>query len=338
MKKILYIGGSLNQTSMLHKVSLELPEYDAFFTPYYADGIENFVSKFGLLDFSVLGGVFRESTEKYLRENNLKLDYRGATGDYELIVTGSDLIIQKNIRDKKIVLVQEGMTDPEDFSYHLVKKLKIPRYFASTSVSGLSDAYDIFCVASHGYKDHFVRKGVKPEKVRVTGIPNFDDCKRYIKNDFPYKDYVLVCTSDTRETYSYENRKKFIEKALRIANGRKMIFKLHPNEKYGRAKAEIDKYAPGSMVFQSGNTNEMIANCSLLITRFSTVVYVGIALGKEVYSDFDVDELKRMTPIQNGNTSARNIAREIKILLGDNANINEFLPASSNKESYSTAG
>lgn len=338
MKKILYIGGSLNQTSMLHKISLELPEYDAYFTPYYADGIVNFVSKFGLLDFSVLGGIFKENSEKYLMANNLKLDYRGVKNDYDLVVTGSDLIIQKNIRDKKIVLVQEGMTDPEDLSYHLVRNLKLPRYFASTSVSGLSDAYDIFCVASHGYKNHFISKGVKPEKIRVTGIPNFDDCKMYIKNNFPYRDYVLVCTSDTRETYSYENRKKFIEKAVKIANGRKMIFKLHPNEKFGRAKSEIDKYAPGSMVLQNGNTNEMIANCSTLITKYSTVVYVGIALGKEVYSEFNVEELRKMTPIQNGNTSARNIAREIRILLGDNININEFVPAVGNKESYSTAG
>ncbi|MDB5091460.1 MAG: hypothetical protein JWR09_5454, partial [Mucilaginibacter sp.] len=31
-------------------------------------------------------------------------------------------------------------------------------------------------------------------------------------------------------------------------------------------------------------------------------------LGKKVHSYFDVDELKRLAPIQNGGTSAKNIA------------------------------
>jgi hypothetical protein len=35
---------------------------------------------------------------------------------------------------------------------------------------------------------------------------------------------------------------------------------------------------------------------------------VGIALGKEVYSDFPMEELRRMCPIQNGGRSAASIA------------------------------
>jgi hypothetical protein len=62
------------------------------------------------------------------------------------------------------------------------------------------------------------------------------------------------------------------------------------------------------LVFDSGNTNEMIANCDILITRYSTVVYVGLALGKECYSYFDINMLKRLTPMQNGGNSHRNIA------------------------------
>jgi hypothetical protein len=52
----------------------------------------------------------------------------------------------------------------------------------------------------------------------------------------------------------------------------------------------------------------MIANCVELITQYSTVVYVGLALGKPVHSYFDVDDLKRKLPWQNGGTSARRIA------------------------------
>jgi hypothetical protein len=306
---ILFICGSLNQTKMMHQISTYLDDkYNCFFTPYYADGLEGYLSKRGLLDFTVLGGNFKKNTEIYLAQNGLKVDYKGLNDNYNLIVTCSDLIVPKNTRDKKIVLVQEGMTDKENIFFYLSKYLGLPRYLASTSTTGLSDAYDTFCVASDGYKDLFVRKGCKEEKIRVTGIPNFDNCKAYRKNNFSYKNYVLVCTSDARETFKYENRKKFILKAVRIAGNSQIIFKLHPNENFERAIKEIKEHAPGSLVFADGNTNEMIANCKTLITKFSSVVYVGLALGKKVYSDFDVNTLKLMTPLQNGGYSARNIA------------------------------
>ena len=315
-RKILYICGSLNQTTMMHQISKYLPGYDAYFSPYYADGFVGKLANTHLLDFSVLGGQFRERTIKYLKTNDLNIDFKGILHEYDLVFTCSDLITPRNILDKNVVLVQEGMTDPENFMYHLVRTLKLPRWLASTSTTGLSDAYDKFCVASEGYKDLFISKGVKAEKICVTGIPNFDNCKKYLDNDFPHKNYVLVATSDMRETYKYENRKKFIKRALKIANGRQLIFKLHPNELVERAKQEINLYAPGALVYSQGKTEEMIANCDILITRFSSVVYVGLALGKEVYSDFDLEMLQKLKPIQNDGTSAINIARVGEKLLG----------------------
>ena len=148
----------------------------------------------------------------------------------------------------------------------------------------------------------------------MTGIPNFDNCARYVKNDFPLKHYVLVCTSDTRETWTYENRKRTILNAVKIADGRQLVFKLHPNEKVKRATEEINRWAPGALVYPTGKTEEMIANCDVLITRFSTTVYVGLALGKEVYSEFDVDQLRELTPLQNG-SAAKNIAEVCRALL-----------------------
>lgn len=325
-KKVLFICGSMNQTTMLHKISMKLPEFECFFTPYYGDGVIKKASEMGLLDFTVLGGKLKKQSLEYILHNNLPLDNGGIKNDYDLVVTSSDLIIQKNIRNKKIILVQEGMTDPENFAYYLVKTFKLPRYLASTSTTGLSNAYDYFCVASEGYKELFIKKGVDEEKILVTGIPNFDNCADYLNNDFPHKNYVLVCTSDTRETFKYENRKKFIKKALKIANGKQLIFKLHPNENYERAEREIKKHAPGALVYSSGNTNHMIANCDTLITRFSTVVYVGLALGKEVYSEFNLEELKKLTPLQNGGKSSENIAEICKLLLESKQDIRTILP------------
>lgn len=310
MRKILFIGGSLNQTSMVHAIAKHLDDtFDCWFTPYYCDGLLKHLSKRGLTDFTILGETIRARTMQYLRDNHLQIDYRGAANDYELVVTTSDLIVQKNIRNKKIVLVQEGMTDPENVMYYLVKSLKLPRYLASTSTTGLSDAYDAFCVASKGYRDHFIRKGARPHKLKVTGIPNFDNAAQYLRNNFPHRHYVLVATSDARETLKYDNRKKFVHRAKEIANGRQLIFKLHPNEKAERATAEIKAIVPKALVYSTGNTNHMIANCDILVTQYSSVVYVGLALNKEVHSYFNREELLRLMPLQNGGRSAYNIAR-----------------------------
>jgi len=142
----------------------------------------------------------------------------------------------------------------------------------------------------------------------VTGIPNFDNCRRFLDNTFPLRDFVLVCTSDVRETFGFEDRKGFIRNAVRIAGDRPLIFKLHPNERVGRATREIERHAPQARVYATGPTEEMIANCSVLITRFSTTAYVGLALGKEVYSDFDIEGLREKLPIQNNGTAAEAIA------------------------------
>ncbi len=313
--KVLFICGSLNQTTMMHSIAEQLDGTEQYFTPYYSDGMLRMLAKMGTLDWTILGGHFRRATEEYLTSHELRLDYEGRLHNYDLVVTCQDLIIPKNIRRSTVVLVQEGMTDPENMIYHLVRWLKIPRYLASTSATGLSHMYDAFCVASKGYRNHFIKKGVDPSTLHVTGIPNFDNCERYRINDFPHQDYVLCATSDSRETFKIENRNKFIRRALEIADGRELLFKLHPNENHERAQREIEKLAPHSPVFIQGNAHEMVANSAVLITRFSTLAYTGLALNKEVHSDFDLQELRLLMPIQNGGTSAHNIATVCRNLL-----------------------
>lgn len=310
MKKILFICGSLNQTMQMHKIAQHLmSEYDCYFTPYYADGIINFLARLGWLDFTVLGGRHRRETDDYLAKNKLKVDERGEKNQYDLIITCSDLIVQKNLKGKRLVLVQEGITEPEGFVYKLVRWLKLPRYLANTATNGLSDAYDIFCVASQGYIEHFIRKGVKPEKIAVTGIPNFDDMESFYQNKFPLRGYVLVATTPYRETFRPDNRMFFIKQCVEIAKGRSLIFKLHPMENVKRATKEILKIAPDALVLTHGNVAHMIANATVVITQQSTCTFVAVALGKEVYTKLNVEELKRLMPIQNSGTSASHIAK-----------------------------
>lgn len=314
-EKILFIGGSLNQTTMLHKIAQHMTEYECYFTPFYADGIEDLAGRAGWLNFTVLGGRHLRETQEYLAQNSLPVDYRGKRHSYDLVVTSSDLIIQKNIRGKRIVLVQEGITEPETWLYWIVRWFKLPRYIANTSTSGLSHAYDIFCVASEGYAKHFIHKGVRPERVAVTGIPNFDNLQDNLKNDFPYRDFVLVATSPLRETLRRDGRAAFIQRCVKIAGGRPLIFKLHPTENAKRAQREIRRHAPGAQVFTRGNVNHMIADASTVITQQSTCTFVAVALGKEVYTNLDLDELKRLMPIQNDGTSSQRIANIAKRVL-----------------------
>ena len=165
--KILFIGGSLNQTTMMHQISLYFADCDCYFTSFYSNGVIGFLAQTGFLNFTILGGRFREQTEQYFISNNLVSDYKAKKQNYDLVFTCQDVIIPHNIKGKKLVLVQEGMTEAENFIYHLAKLFSLPRWFAGTSTTGLSHAYDLFFVASDGYRDLFISKGVEPSKIRL---------------------------------------------------------------------------------------------------------------------------------------------------------------------------
>lgn len=314
-RRILFIGGSLNQTTMLHAVAQELGAHDCRFTTFYADGLVRRAAEGGWLDRTILGGRHQQASEAFLREQGAQLDPRGEVAPADLVVTCTDLLLQRNLAGRPLVLVQEGMTDPENWRYHLVRRLGLPRWMANTSMTGLSHAYSAFCVASEGYKELFCRKGVAADRLEVTGLPNFDDCASYLRNDFPHRGYLLAVTSCLRENWKWEDRRGFIRDCLRRADGRPLLFKLHPNEDHERARREIERETKQALVFASGNTNHMVANCDLFVTRYSSVVYVAAALGKPIHSDLDEATVRRLMPVQNGGTSARRIANVCRRLL-----------------------
>lgn len=293
----------------MHQISRHFTDCDCFFTSFYSNKAIDFFIKKGVLEFTMLGGRLREQTENYFITHNLITDYKAKENQYDLVFTSQDLIIPGNIRKNRIVLVQEKMTEPDNLILNMVKIFPLPRWLAGTSTTGLSNAYDLFFVASEGYRDLFISKGVNPLKIRVTGIPDFDNAAQYLQNSFPYRNYVLAATSNRRENMKYENRKRFIRKVLTIADGRQVIFKLHPNENWYRATMEIYGYAPDALVYSDVSINPLIANCDVLVTLYSPLVYIGMALGKEVHSDFSMDLLQKLTPVQNNGTSASEIAR-----------------------------
>ncbi len=312
-KKILFIIGSPNQTTQMHQVAAMLPDYDCFFSQLFSSNpVIKAAVKAGLFNNTILAGEFKNKADVYLKQHQLRNDYAlgRCKNDYSLVVFCSDMLIPQTLRSIKSVWIQEGMTDPVTAWGSFVHSMGLPGYFAgNTAFNGCSNLCDIYCAASEGYKKQFAAYGTAEEKIFVTGIPNYDNIQSFLDNDFPYHDYVLVATSDARETFKKDDREKFIGDCVKIAGGRQLVFKLHPNEQKERAVAEIKKFSPAdTMIFPDGNTNHMIANCSELITQYSTVVYAGIALGKKVHSYFDVKQLKALAPVQNGGSSAANIA------------------------------
>jgi len=310
--KILFITGSLNQTSQMHQIAQQLVDYDCWFSQFFSDSpfVNRLIKHTSLLNGTILSGQFRINSEQYLLQNGLQIDYQAKKNEYDLVVYCSDLHVPQRMRKTKTIWIQEGMTDKYTWLSKIVKALGIsPVLSGGTSLNGSSNICDIYCAASEGYKNQFSRLGTDADKIVVTGMPNYDNISQFLDNDFPHRNYVMVATTDMRETFRAEDRPAFIREAVKIANGRKLLFKLHPNEKFDRAEAEIIKHAPaGTLIYQSGNTNHMIANCTELITQYSTVVYIGMALDKKVYSYFDTEQLKQLAPIQNAGVSAYNIA------------------------------
>lgn len=321
-KKILFICGSINQTTQMHQIAREMPEYEQVFTPYYGNLDFDFLKRVGALDATIGGRPLSKRCQDYLEKHDLPIEWKGHKGDFDLAFQCSDLVRPQNLWDKKVILVQEGMTDPPSVFYPVYQRLKIgnyrllPGWVAGTSTFGLSGQYTKLCCASTGYKKEFVKRGADETKMVVTGIPNFDNCARFLNNDFPHKNYVLCCTSDTREVFWFEDRKAVIDNALRIANGRQLIFKLHPNENVERAVREIKEWAPNALVYPTGSAEHMVANCDVLICTYSSVAYVGLALGKEVHSFYPNEELKELLPLQH-RSGAKNIADVARELLGD---------------------
>ena len=330
-KKVLFLIGSPNQTTQMHQVASELTDHDCFFSQLYTENKLNcLVQKMGLLNTTILGGEFKRKGDAYLAEHNLANDYAGKVfnNKYDMAVFCSDLIITPKLRHLKTVWVQEGMTDPLTNWAKFINKMNLPGYLAmNTSLNGGTNICDVYCAASTGYKEQFTKLGTKASKIAVTGIPNYDNVREFLNNDFPYRDYVLVATSDIRETFNKDSREEFLANCVKIANGRQLIFKLHPNEEKERAVAEIKRIAPASaLIYTDGNTSHMVANCQELITQYSTVVYIGISLGKKVHSYFDIEKLKSLTPLQNGGTSAAAIAEICRNYLAFKGKKGEFVP------------
>jgi hypothetical protein len=70
---------------------------------------------------------------------------------------------------------------------------------------------------------------------------------------------------------------------------------------------EVERWAPNARCVTSGSGEVLAANCHTLVTEWSTLAYVGLALGKPTYSYRDLEHHKSLLPDQHGR-GAENIA------------------------------
>src|SRR5215831_7872906 len=97
-KRVLFVCGSLNQTTQMHQIAGELPEYDRYFTPFYATGALDLARRLRLAEFTVMGYRHSARCLAYLQRHGLKIDFKGKSHPYDLVLTCSDLIVPANLK------------------------------------------------------------------------------------------------------------------------------------------------------------------------------------------------------------------------------------------------
>jgi hypothetical protein len=321
----LFICGSIDQTRRMHRIATEMLDCDHAFTPFFADGVIDLARRVRLLESTPLGEATRRRCLDYLEAHELPLDDGGREAPCDLVVTSSDLKVPRRLRGRPVVVVQEGLLDGMETRSRPWRALAF-RWMVGGPTTGPSHRYDRFCTASEGCREVLVRRGGPSDRIAVTGIPYLDDCSRYRRNKFPYCGYVLACAANPRGTFSRRDGRAFLESCVALAAGRPLVFKVDAGENVERATAEIRAVAPSAFVICTGSTDEMIANCNVLIARTPFIALVGLMLGKEVHANVNLDALRKFVPAQDCG-AARRIAMVCQDVLAARDSSPKALPS-----------
>lgn len=174
-KRILFICGSLSQTIQMQEIAKQLPHHDCRFTPYYGDEYESWLVQAAVADGTIDGQKARTLCLKYLNDQKLPVDMSGELEDYRLIVTSTDLTVQRSTPQVPVVLVQERFIVEHPSYFGLVNWQNVLRRWLSRTIRFNSDGrYDRLCVASEWYKEEYIRNGADPARIIVTGIPGVE--------------------------------------------------------------------------------------------------------------------------------------------------------------------
>ena len=164
-------------------------------------------------------------------------------------------------------------------------------YPVPSYVEGLNIA-----VMSPSAKDAYIKMGVPPEKVFVTGQPGFDRIlqKKFNKNQLMTelripkdKNIVVLATQPlVGIIWTKEDRKKFIEivcSAMSDFTDKQLVIKLHPAENieiYQEILAGIGE--DKAIICQDVDIHDLLNACDLLMTVHSTVALEAMIFDKPV--------------------------------------------------------
>ena len=208
-------------------------EHEHAFTPYYCDGLLSAARRAGLAEFTVAGEKLRRRCLAYLGAKGCPSTTAGRA---RRLRPGGHLLRPRGAsgtsRGRRVVWSRRGSSIPEAWPTGSGGRFRfLPRWLAGTATTGLSLAYDRFCVASEGYRDHFVARGVPRGALVVTGIPNFDDCRRYLQQRLPAPRLrARLHLGRARDLEAATTAAPSCGACSRSRRGRPLIFKLHPNE------------------------------------------------------------------------------------------------------------
>jgi len=167
-----------------------------------------------------------------------------------------------------------------------------------------------FAVASQRQEEELLRLGASPEKIEVTGHPqydsylnrNIDRCSVMSSLNLPSQTRIVVLT--TQPTRQVENE-VLIRATVEAIEGMKDVFlviKLHPRERmkaYHRVDALIKEIGAQVLLVHHCNVLDLIGAADLMISRFSTTIQSALMIGTPViayvakqYEGFDTDYFK----------------------------------------------
>src|SRR5579862_1877784 len=78
--RVLFICGSMNQTTQMHQIAAQLGECDGFFTNYFDEGYPNVLKRLRLAEMTPLGYKLSARTLAYLERHHLPIDESGRRG------------------------------------------------------------------------------------------------------------------------------------------------------------------------------------------------------------------------------------------------------------------
>lgn len=125
----------------MHAIARALPEYESWFAPFYCDPPLARLAQSRVFAHTLVGTQTKLSCIEYLCAHDLLIDMRGQNNDYDLVVTCSDLVIPRNLRSSKILVVQEGMVRSWNPSTSVAQRLQpyVSEWIDRIATHGIDD-------------------------------------------------------------------------------------------------------------------------------------------------------------------------------------------------------